>query len=326
MRKPVAVPLLALLVLLPSTGCHRRIAAKATSGPEVERLKAAMEVVRPLYRPMGPVQFGDWLSIYPEHGQTFQEYLKSHPNIPRDRRRVLYVRVLGDVTPAQLRIVELTAEYLERFYGLPTLIATTLPIANVPAEFHRSNALLGTEQIKTVYLMDRLKRVLPDDAFAEIGLTASDLYPNEQMNFVFGQASLRDRVGVWSLHWLGEPDKNEAEFHAALVRTLKIASHEMGHMFSIPHCTKYKCAMNGANSLDEVDYRHPLDTCPECMAKICWATGTDPRQRLDRLAGFFARYAMDAERLPFERPLKALTDGKPQLAGAPVKNRTSETP
>ena len=89
MRKPVAVPLLALLVLLSSTGCHRRIAAKATSGPEVERLKAAMEVVRPLYRPMGPVQFGDWLSIYPEHGQTFQEYLKSHPSIPGDRKSVV---------------------------------------------------------------------------------------------------------------------------------------------------------------------------------------------------------------------------------------------
>ncbi|HEY4596413.1 MAG TPA: hypothetical protein VIJ02_08445, partial [Thermoanaerobaculia bacterium] len=75
----------------------------------------------------------------------------------------------------------------------------------------------------------------------------------------------------------------------------KIASHETGHMFSIPHCTKYLCVMNGTGSLNEVD-RHPLDACPECMAKICWATGYDPRRRFERIADFFARQGMGSAR------------------------------
>jgi archaemetzincin len=270
-----------------------------------------METVRPSYQLLGPPAIGEWLSFFPEHGQTFQEYLAANPNVPRGRRRILYVRALGDLTPAQFRIVDLTTEYLEQFYGLPARIAPALPIGKVPVRNRRSNRFLGTEQIQTGYLMDRLKRALPDDAFAQIGFTASDLYPDEKMNFVFGQASFHDRVGVWSLHWLGEPDRSEAEFRTTLARTLKIASHETGHMFSIAHCTKYHCVMNGAMSLDEVD-THPFDACPECMAKICWATGSDPRERYQRLASFFSRQpGLGAARASLARRRDALAAVRP---------------
>jgi archaemetzincin len=302
------IALLLVVALLPVAGCRQSHAgpvagSPAPNGPEVARLRSVMETVRPLYLPHEP---GIWDLVYPEHGQTFQEYLAANPNVPRDRRRILYVRQLGDLTPAQHRILEITAEYLEQFYGLPARIAPALPIAHVPARARRFNRFLETEQIQTGYLMDLLKRALPDDAFAQIGLTASDLYPDEKMNFVFGQSTLRDRVGVWSLHWLGEPDQSEAEFRTTLARTLKVASHETGHMFSIPHCTKYHCIMNGAFSLDEVDF-HPFDACPECMAKICWATRSDPRERYRRLASFFSRQpGMGAARASLARRRDAL--------------------
>jgi archaemetzincin len=263
---------------------------------------------------MGPIMSGDWLSSYAEKGQTFQQYLASNPDIPDRKRRVLYVRPLGALTPSQLRIAELTADYLGHFFGLPVRIEPPLPLGRVPARAHRFNPATGTEQIQTGYLLDLLKDDRPDDAFAQIGLIATDLYPDKPMNFVFGQASLSDRVGVWSLSRLGEPEKSGVEFHDALVRTLKTASHEMGHMFSIHHCTKYQCVMNGSNSLYELD-RHPLDTCPECMAKICWATGSDPRRRFEQLAAFFSRQGLTAERLTFERPLKALEGPQPRPPG-----------
>jgi len=301
---------LSLMALLPLAGCRQSSAGPAVcqpspQGPEVARLRSAMETVRPLYLPHEP---SSWDLVFPEHGQTFQEYLAVNPNVPRDRRRVLYVRQLGDLTPAQRRMMEITAEYLEQFYGLPTRIAPTLPIDHVPARARRFNQLLDTEQIQTGYLMDLLKRELPDDALAQIGLTASDLYPDEKMNFVFGQSTLRDRVGVWSLHWLGEPDQSEAEFRTTLARTLKVASHETGHMFSIPHCTKHECIMNGALSLGEVD-SHPFDACPECMAKICWATCSAPRDRYQRLASFFSRQpGFGAARASLARRRDALLD------------------
>ncbi|MBV9959832.1 MAG: hypothetical protein JO360_15510, partial [Acidobacteria bacterium] len=90
-----------------------------------------------------------------------------------------------------------------------------------------------------------------------------------------------------------------------LLRTMKLATHETGHMFSIEHCIKYECDMNGTNSLSETD-RHPLDVCPECMAKICWATGTDPALRYERLAEFCSAQGFAAEERYFEDSVKAL--------------------
>jgi archaemetzincin len=40
----------------------------------------------------------------------------------------------------------------------------------------------------------------PADALAYLALTATDLWPGRGWNFVFGEANLRERVGVWSIY------------------------------------------------------------------------------------------------------------------------------
>jgi len=294
---------LLLTALLPLAG-----RPQDPGGPEVARLRDAMERVRPLYKPMEPT-----LWPYSEEGQTFRQYLASRPYVPDGKRRVLYVQPVGSFTPAQLRLADLTVDYLERSFGLPVRLEPPLPFGRVPSWGHRFNPLMETEQIKTDYVMDLLRRDRPDDAFAEIGLTAADLYPSQRWNYVFGEAVPFDRVGVWSLFRFGPLDKSREELRYALVRTLKTVSHEMGHLFSIEHCTKHQCVMNASNSLDELDSR-PLDTCPECMAKICWATGYDPRRRFERMADFFARQGMGSARDFFLRRRDVLMldkSGKP---------------
>lgn len=298
--RTLAASLLALLIL-PLTGCRQ---AHSTTGPEIERLKVAMEAVRPLHRLKGPAFEGDWLFSYPEPGQTFEQYLVSRPNLARTGRRILSVRPLGELTPDQLRIVEITADYLERFFGLPSRVESHIPL-DVPARARRIQPAWNAEQIHTGYLLGVLSRSLPLDTAAHIGLTASDLYPGPRMNFVFGQANLTQRVGVWSLYHFGEPDKSDHEFRTVLLRAMKVASHETGHMFSLRHCTKYECVLNGSNSLGEMDAR-PLDVCPECMAKICWATGRDPRKRYEALAAFSLRHGFQRERAYFEKSLREL--------------------
>ena len=77
---------------------------------------------------MGPPQPGDWLETFKEPGQTFEEYLKANPTRPEGSRRVLYVQPLGAFTPAQTRVVALTADYLSRFFGLPVRLLAPAPL------------------------------------------------------------------------------------------------------------------------------------------------------------------------------------------------------
>jgi len=121
----------------------------------------------------------------------------------------------------------------------------------------------------------------PRGAAALASLTATDLWPGNDWNFVFGQGALGSPTGVVSLHRLAGPPNEKL----LLLRTIEIATHETGHLFDIPHCTAYECCMNGCNSLDETD-RHPLAFCPECDAKIWLVSGMDPVKRYRLLAEF----------------------------------------
>lgn len=286
-------------------GATRPDEAKASAPSSPEALRLAIEKVRPLHREMGKPQPGEWLDTFPEPGQTFEEYIGGNPTRPEGERRVLYVQPLGRFTPAQTRVVALAADFMSRFFGLAVRLRDPAPLDNVPRSARRVS-LWGDRQVQAGYvMMNVLRPTLPPDAAALIAFTSSDLFPDETLNFVFGQASLEQQVGVWSLYRLGDPDASEKDFRLTLLRTLKIASHETGHMFSLRHCTKYECVMNGTNHIVETD-RHPLAACPECTAKLCWAAEVDPRERYARLAQFCTGQGLEEERRFFEASLRAL--------------------
>ena len=162
------------------------------------------------------------------------------------------------------------------------------------------------DQVLSTYVLESvLAPRLPEDAVAYIAFTASDLWPGEGWNFVFGQASLTDRVGVWSFNRFGNPDEVEAAFKLCLLRTIKLASHETGHMFSMAHCTLFECNMCGSNHLEEADAR-PSWLCPICLAKLCWATSTDPREHFHRLGAFAKANGFKEEQEFYEKSLAAI--------------------
>lgn len=281
-------------------------ASQQKSDASPESLRRAMAAVGHMHKPMGEPLPGDWLTTSPEPGQTFEEYLQSDPVRPSAERRVLYVRPLGEFTRTQRRIVTLAADFMASFFNLPVELLPEQALPAIPAKYRRVHPEWGDRQILAGHItMDILRPALPPDAAALIAFTSSDLYPGAELNYVFGQASFRERVGVWSLYRLGEPDIDGRSFRLTLLRTLKIAAHETGHMLSLKHCTKYECAMSGTNGLHETD-RRPLDACPECMAKICWATNASPRERYARLARFCGANGLDAERRFFEASAEAL--------------------
>ncbi len=290
--------------------------------PDPHRLQALTARLAPLHSRMGEVQPGDWLSQHREPGQTFTRYLQQEPVHARGKRRVLYIQPIGTFDAPELEVLDLTARFLGAFFCLPVKVLERLPYKAIPASARRKHPAWGDHQILTTYVLDRvLAPRLPDDAATLLALTPEDLWPGHGWNFVFGQASLYHRVGVWSTYRNGDPVKERA-LH--LLRTFKIASHETGHMFTIHHCTAYECGMCGSNNRAESD-RRPLAFCPQCLAKLLWATGCDAARRYRSLADLCQEAGLSREAARYRKLLAALegTDVAAPGAGAGDKGRPS---
>jgi archaemetzincin len=286
------------------SGDERPPAAAKT--PDKSMLPPQFRKLVSLHKPLGPPRPGDWLASHEENGQTYTEYVRGRPVRAEGRRRVIYIQPLGDFSPTERKIVDLTAEYMRIFFQLPVRIRGDLSLALIPERARRKHPQWGMSQILSTYVLsDVLRPRLPPDAVAMIALTTSDLWPGEGWNFVFGQASLADRVGVWSIHRFGDPQKNEDAFRLTLRRTLATATHETGHMFSMEHCIFYECSMCGSNSLPEAD-RCPLWLCPHCLAKLCYATGANPQKRFRDLVAFAKAQGLAREAEFWQKSLNAL--------------------
>jgi archaemetzincin len=259
--------------------------------PDLQAIREAGHKIRPIHANKTPTQPGEWLDKHPEFGQTFDAYRAEGPNRPTERRTTLYIQPLGTFRPAEDRLLEATADLLGRFYSVPVKTLTPIGLDAIPARARRINENSGEPQILSTFVLDLLAKRRPKDAVAVLALTSSDLWPGEGWNFVFGQASLSERVGVWSLHRQGDPD---AEFTTCLRRTLKTAAHETGHMFGLRHCTFFECGMNGSNHRSEADSR-PLWFCPEDEMKVWWACRVDRKRRYEQLSEFAEGHGLDAE-------------------------------
>ena len=145
----------------------------------------------PLHTKLGKPQEGEWLARFKESGQTFEEYIECGPANPQGKRTTLCVQPLGDFSPTQRKIVTLSADFMGRYFGLPVRVEKDLPLSVIPASARRVHPSWGMPQILSPYVLDSvLHPRLPADAAAYIAFTASDLWPGEGWNFVFGQASL----------------------------------------------------------------------------------------------------------------------------------------
>ena len=217
------------------------------------------------------------------------------------------------------------AAYLEAYFGLEVIINQALNVTQIPdsARRFRQDGSEIWEQFYTKYFMYRvLQPNLPDDAVAYMALSKYDLYPHKSWNFVFGQASTKERVGVSSFYRYLEGDLSEKEaYHLALMRLMKTTTHEIGHMLSILHCIYYECNMNGSNSLAESD-RKPSYLCPICAAKLSWNLDEKLQTRYKRLADFFGKHSFHEEQKFYKKSIAFLDSLEVQvLDTSPEKMR-----
>lgn len=230
---------------------------------------------------------GDWQFEQREPDQSFSQYVQSQPVRATKQRKFLYVQTLGEFTEKQEEILDKTCEYLEIFYGLEVRRLKPLSDSIVPKKARR--ILPGTVdhvQFNVMYLMEKvLYPRLPENAAACLMFTSTDLWPGNDWNFCFGYAAYRYRIGVWSIARNGDPE-DEQQYTDVLRRTLRLATHETGHMFSMLHCIRHRCNMNGSNSLEESDTQ-PLEMCPVCLAKLHYAVKFNFRKRWTELQEFY---------------------------------------
>jgi archaemetzincin len=263
----------------PSAEVKRAAVGDLTGLPAV--LQRAFAPDAPEFDPIPKAGPNDWLAVHPEPGQTFDEFKASRPNRPTQNQHVIYLQPLGNFAADRSPSIEKLREFAAAFFAME---AKTLPPAALDASkfTSRRNPYTGNPQILTGDVLNFLKAGVPRDAFCVIAITMEDLYPEPSWNFVFGQASLRERVGVYSFARYDSAfygGNRGSDYEALLLRrSCKVLAHETGHMFGLAHCTYFNCLMNGSNHLAESD-RRPLHLCPVCLRKLQWSIGFDVTER-----------------------------------------------
>jgi archaemetzincin len=300
-RRPLRFALGLMAVALCTAGVEA-MPSYLPASPDLDTIRAAGHAIRTLHARKLPPRPGDWLDQHAEPGQTFDDYRASDLNRATVERTTIYLQPFGEFDAAQSRLIAATSDLLGRFYGVPVKTLDRIGLDAIPGTARRIHPTWGDHQVMTSYVLDLLRKRRPGDAVAMLGLTTADLWPGKGWNFVFGQASLQDRVGVWSLYRQGDP---HAEYTTCLRRTLKTAAHETGHMLGILHCTAYECGMNGSNHRAEADAR-PLWFCPEDEMKVWWASRVDPAARYARLVEFAEEHGLVDEVRFWHRSLAAL--------------------
>jgi archaemetzincin len=273
---------------------------------------ADLEVrLKPLAERLGKPRSGEWRFEHPEEGpQSFDEYVYLKPVRKSGELHTIYLCLLGDFSEAQQKVVDINREYLEIFFQTPVKILHRVPLAKIPASARRKNPQEGHPQILTKFVLkDLLESQRPPDALAYVAFTPTDLWTRDQggqdWNFVFGEASLRERVGVWSLARYPDPARDLASFQSCLKHTLGTASHEISHILTMLHCTEYNCSMNGSNHLVEAESK-PLHVCPPCFRKLAWNLQLDPVEYCRKLEDFSRRHGFPEEATYYGRAAEAL--------------------
>ncbi len=239
----------------------------------------------------------DWLAAHPEPGQSFEQFVGSRPNRPDKKRSAIYLQPLGEFRQGSAPPLEVLREYAAACFAMDVRVLPRLDLGTARITTRR-NPTTHNRQLLTTDILAVLRNKIPNDAFCLLGITMADLYPEPSWNFVFGQASLRERVGVYSFArydpaFYGQPRDKDYD-KMLLRRSCKVLVHETGHMFGLMHCIHFRCVFNGSNHLAESDAR-PLHACPVDLRKLHYSINFDVTGRYAALLRFYRKAGFDDE-------------------------------
>jgi archaemetzincin len=290
----------ALLAFLASTTLVASAAAQTEASPsraerrlpvaKLRQIRSALETAG-LYTKITPETRNDWMRAFPEdRGQTFHEYVRSKPRPMDEAQTRFYLANLAPESPAVKQAALLAKDFLAACFALqPAEVALSLPEQLPVNATGQINALPLVHKIlpEAVDAVAKARKVTFVDGAGLVAITDRDLYlddpeNDERLNFLFGLSGTTAAVTVFSTARLGDPATGERARARFTRRVIGLAVHEFGHNCGLPHCTRHRCLMNGANNLSDMDGA-PLLFCPDCLAKLWWYLALDPREHLQRM-------------------------------------------
>lgn len=294
MKKKLVVKFIfALIVVAATSNCKNDNSNSYQEKPDRDSLFISLYTRLPDPLP------GEWRAEHPEPEQTLEAYKSLPPSIPDAIRNSIYLIPIGYFDSLELKLMTITGKYLQSIFNLKVYIEDPIFPDEIPADSRRN------QQLNSGYILrDILMNRLPENATGLMALTSYDLYPEENWNFVFGEANTVDRVGVSSFYRFGDPKESAESFQLCLRRLLATSSHEFMHMLSMQHCKEFVCVLNGSNSMLESDNK-PLIICPQCLEKLNFVLQENPENYFLRLQTFFHKYGFEEEEIFCKNVLSA---------------------
>jgi len=198
----------------------------------------------------------------------------------------------------------------------------------------RYDRITGHSQICVNNVLQLLKRSIPSDAHCLVAITLHDFYFEESDLFIAGLAHGNCHVAAFSFFrydprlefseefwydWKIKKTKSKSMSKIILLRSCRLLTHEIGHLFGIDHCIYYECLMNGSGHLEE-DFSQPLFLCPVDLRKLLQLVGFDVIQRYEQLLEFCAENQFEEESDLLEKRLEILKNTKQMATTKKNKN------
>lgn len=261
---------------------------------------------------------GSWLFEHSELGQSFADYCKSGIRPVKSSDRI-YLQPLGDFPAGASPNVDMLAAFSSIYFGVPVIVLPGVDMqrpASASASAKRwftpvtAQTRTGAKKYRVQtrvksravqYDINHIFAVLldikPKDAYCIMGITMTDLYPEESWNFVFGAADPAQGTGVFSFARdsplfpdVGRRKLTSEEQSQMLKRSLHTLIHEILHLFKMDHCIYFSCILNGSNHQEESDTQ-PLHICPCDLRKLQHVTSFDVIERELKLEQAYAAMA-----------------------------------
>jgi archaemetzincin len=175
-----------------------------------------------------------------------------------DERRVIALQPLGKALPEA--DVALVKRALEVFYDMEVRLEPRL-------ELPKSAFYAPRRRYRAEKLLSFLEKRAPKAAYRVLGITAVDISTTKKPHKDWGVLGLANMDGSTCVMSSFRCKRKAKNAQHARERFGKVAVHEIGHTFGLPHCPNRGCLMEDAKGSVLTSDRE-YDLCADCRQKL----------------------------------------------------------